>query len=145
MILDDKLMKYVLFKKRTENEVKQKCKTLKFEDDYIEKILEYLKENDYINDEKYIEKYIQNVMRLKNCSINEIKIDLLKRGIDDFFIEKNITEELEDFEMKSVIILAEKKIKTMDVEKLKRYLLNKGFSYSNVSKAIDNLKNIEDN
>ena len=29
MIVEDKLMKYVVFKKRTENEVKNKCKMLK--------------------------------------------------------------------------------------------------------------------
>ena len=145
MILDDKLMKYVVFKKRTEEEVKRKCKTLKYEEDNINEIIDYLKENEYINDEKYVVKYIQNVMRLKNCSINEIKIDLLKRGINDFLIEKYIDEELEEFEEKSAIILAEKKIKTMEVEKLKRYLLNKGFSYTNVAKAIDNLKDIDDN
>ena len=145
MILDDKLMKYVVFKKRTEKEVKQKCKMLKYEDNYIEEIIEYLKENEYINDEKYIVKYIQNVIRLKNCSVNEIKIDLIKRGIDDFLIEKYLNEELEEFEEKSAIILAKKKIKTMEKEKIKGYLLNKGFSYSNVSKAIDNLEDIEDN
>lgn len=145
MILEDKFMKYVVFKKRTENEVRRKCKTLKYDEENINEIIEYLKENDYINDEKYVEKYIQNVMRLKNCSINEIKIDLLKRGIDDDLIDKNITEELEEFEEKSAQILAEKKIKTMEIEKVKRYLLNKGFSYTNVSKAIDNLKDLDDN
>ena len=145
MILEDKFMKYVVFKKRTENEVRRKCETLKYDEENIDEIIEYLKENEYINDEKYIEKYIQNVMRLKKCSINEIKIDLLKRGIDDNLIDKYIDEELEEFEEKSAIILAEKKIKTMEIEKVKRYLLNKGFSYSNVSKAIDNLKDIDDN
>lgn len=145
MILEDKFMKYVVFKKRTESEVRKKCQTLKYNDENIDEIIEYLKENDYINDEKYVERYIQNVMRLKNSSINEIKIDLLRRGIEDSLIEKNITEELEEYEEKSAIILANKKIKTMEIEKLKRYLLNKGFSYSNASKAIDNLKDLDDN
>ena len=145
MILSDKLMKYVVFKKRTEKEIRDKCKMMKYEDDYIDEAITYLKENEYINDERYIEKYIQNIIKLKRCSINEIKIDLLKRGIADDLIDKYIDEELEAFEEESAKILAEKKIKTMEVEKIKRYLLNKGFSYSNVSKAIDNLPDIEDN
>jgi len=145
MIIEDKLMKYVVFKRRTINEVRQKCKLLKYSDETIEEIIEYLKENQYLNYLEYVEKYIQNTIRLKNCSINEIKMDLLKRGIDDDEIEKNITEELLEFETNSAKILASKKIKTMEIEKVKRYLLNKGFSYSNVAKAIDNLKNIEDN
>ena len=77
MIVDDKIMKYIVFKKRTEEELKNKCKMLKYDDETIEQIVEYLKENGYINDEVYVEKYIKNVMRLKSCSIREIKIDLM--------------------------------------------------------------------
>lgn len=145
MILEDKLMKYVVFKKRTENEVRQKCKLLKYDDEIIDEIIDYLKENEYINDEVYVERYIQNIMRLKNCSKNEIKIDLLKRGIDDDLIEKHMNEEIEEFESNSAQILALKKYKTMEIEKIKKYLINKGFSYSNVTKAIDNLQEIDDN
>ncbi len=145
MIIEDKLMKYVLFKKRTENEIRQKCKTLNYEENYIEEILEHLKECKYIDDDCYVDKYIKNVMKLKQVSINEIKIDLLRRGISKDLIEKHITEELEEYETNSAISLAEKKIKTMDKEKLKRYLLNKGFSYINISKAIDNLEDLDDN
>ena len=145
MIIEDKLMKFVLFKKRTENEVREKCKILKYNDELIEEIIDYLKENNYINDEIYVEKYIQNVMRLKNCSVNEIKIDLLRRGVDEGIIDKYINDEVYEFEEKSAEILAIKKIKTMEIQKLKKYLLNKGFSYNNVSKAIDNLTNLDDN
>ena len=145
MIIEDKLIKYVVFKKRTINEVRQKCKLLKYDEELTESILEYLCENGYLNDENYVERYIQNVMRLKNISINEIKIDLLRRGIEEELIEKYITEKVKEFETNSAQILAEKKIKTMEVEKVKRYLLNKGFSYINVTKAIDNLQVIDDN
>ena len=145
MILDDKLMKYVLFKKRTENEVRKKCKILKYEDENIEEIIRYLKENGYINDEIYIDKYIKNIMKLKNCSINEIKMDLMRRGVDEDLIEKYITPEVEEFEEKSAKVLASKKLKANEKEKVKKYLLNKGFSYSNVSKAIDNYDDLDDN
>lgn len=145
MIIEDKLMKYVLFKKRTENEVKQKCKLLNYNDEDIEEIIFYLKENQYIDDELYVDKYIKNVMRLKKCSVNEIKIDLMRRGIDDTLIEKYLTEEVYEFERESAQILVEKKLKTMEKEKVKKYLLNKGFSYDNVSKAIDNYTILDDN
>ena len=145
MIVDDKIMKYVVFKRRTENEVRQKCKLLKYDENMIDQIINYLKENEYLNDESYVEKYIQNVMRLKCCSINEIKIDLLKRGIDDDLIEKNINDELQEYETDSARMLAHKKNKTMDIEKIKKYLINKGFSYSNIAKAIDNLQDMVDN
>lgn len=145
MILDDKLIKYILYKKRTENEVRYKCKMLNYEEAYIDEIMEYLKENKYIDDEAYATRYIKNIMNLKSCSVNEIKMDLLKRGINENIIERNITDDVYKFEEKSALNLANKKCKNMEIEKIKRYLLNKGFSYDNVSKAIDNLKNLEDN
>lgn len=145
MIIEDKLMKYVIFKKRTENEVRSKCKILKYDEDRIDEIIEYLKENEYINDENYVSRYMQNVLKLKECSIKEIKIDLIRRGIDEELIEKYITEEIKEFEENSAKSLAKKKIKSMEIEKIKRYLLNKGFTYGNISKAIDNLENLEDN
>ncbi len=147
MIVDDKIMNYVLYKMRTKNEVRQKCKNLKLEDDYIDEIIEYLEEAGYINDSNYAKKYVENVMRLKNESANGIKIDLLRKGIDEDIIDNFIyTDEVAEFEEKSATILAEKKYRScMDIIKLKKYLLSKGFTYESISKAIDNLSIVEDN
>lgn len=146
MIVDNKLMKYVLFKKRTEKEIRQKCKQLDYSEEYTDEIVEYLKEAEYINDKVYVQKYIQNVLKLKTSSIFEIKMDLLRRGIDEDEIEKYIDDELYEFEERSAIALARKKYKAVgEIDKVKRYLMNKGYSRSNVSKAIDNLDDMRDN
>lgn len=147
MIIEDKLVRYVLFKRRTENEVRNKCKQLKYEDDYTDEVIEYLKEAEYINDKVYVEKYINNTKKLKHSSVNEIRMDLMRRGIDSDLIDIGLSEDsLYEFELESAIYLANKKFKSGDdIEKIKKYLLNKGYTYSNVSKAIDNLENIEDN
>ena len=148
MIIDDKVMKYVIFKKRTEKEVRQKCQKLQYTDEYIDEIIEYLSENNYINDKVYVEKYIQNVMRLKTSSIFEMKIDLLRRGVDEDYIENYINkncEELEEFEKESAIKLAKKKIASAEIEKVKKYLMSKGYKYDSISLAIDNLKEMTDN
>ena len=59
MIIDDKIMYYVLYKKRTESEVRKKCTTLNYENDYIDEILDYLKEAGYVNDEIYIKNILK--------------------------------------------------------------------------------------
>ena len=145
MIVDDKLMKYVLFKKRTRQEVKEKCHLLNYEEDYTEEVLNYLEENDYINDEVYTQKYIASVKRLKTVSRNEIKQDLLRRGVSEAIIEKYFDEDLQEFELQSAIKLIQKKARTMEVPKIKRFLQNKGYSYDIIRKAIDNCLEIEDN
>ena len=88
MILDDKLVSYVLYKKRTISEVREKCRKLGFTEEYIDEIIEYLVENGYLDDEKYVMKYILEIIKLKKKSRQEIKMDLIRRGIDEQLIEK---------------------------------------------------------
>lgn len=149
MIIEDKLMKYVVFKRRTKHEVKTKCQKLGYEKAYIDEIIKYLSENDYINDDTYIEKHIQNIMRLKRASIYEIKVDLLKRGINENKIEdyiENNEEALQEFEKQSAKIVTLKKLKSSEeIEKVKRYLRGKGYSYNSIREAIDNYNNLNDN
>ena len=68
MILDDKLVSYVLYKKRTISEVREKCRKLGFTEEYIDEIIEYLVENGYLDDEKYVMKYILEIIKLKKKS-----------------------------------------------------------------------------
>lgn len=141
MILDDKLMKYVLFKKRTTQEVRQKCKTLGFSEEYIEEIIAYLTENAYLDDEKYVMKYILNVIKLKKRSVEQIKFDLLRRGINENIIQKYITDELYQFELQSAIALANKKYKECsDILKTKKHLAGKGYSRQTINRAIEGLE-----
>lgn len=146
MIIDSKLMKYVIFKKRTEHEVREKCKTLNYTSDYIDEVVDYLKEAEYINDELYITKYINNILKLKKSSVAEVKLDFMKRGIDFDRVDSDLLETLYEHEKESAVYLAIKKHKSGDtIEKIKRYLNSKGYVYSNISNAIDNLKILDDN
>lgn len=147
MIIEDKLVRYVLFKKRTENEVRNKCTQLKYDEEYTDEVIEYLKEAGYLNDKVYVEKYINNVKKLKHASANEIRIDLMRKGVDSDLIDYGLSDDsINEFELESAIYLVNKKIKSgEDIEKVRKYLLNKGYTYSNVSKAIDNFENIDDN
>ena len=147
MIVDDKIMTYVLYKMRTVAETRRKCHMLKYEDDYIDEVIDYLVEAGYLNDDNYTKKYIENVLRLKNDSANGIKIDLMQKGVSEDIIEKYLySDEVKEFEENSCMILAEKKYKsTLDILKVKKFLINKGFTYDAVAKAIDNLDVVDDN
>ena len=91
-----KVLKYVLYKKRTEKEIITKFKS-QIEESMLEDIIEELKENGYISDENYIERAISEFMALKNLSIKEIKYKLMSKGISSSKIEdyfQNNREEL---------------------------------------------------
>ena len=124
-----KVLKYIMFKKRTENEIRNKFRT-QIQEEMLEEIIEYLKEAGYINDYNFIEKQVNEYMNLKNMSIQEIKYKLMVKGIERKLIEKYIEdniEELEEYEKKSAEKIKIKKSTQMDEQEIKQYLYKKGY------------------
>ena len=124
-----KILKYIMFKKRTENEIRKKFQK-DVEENILEDIIEYLKEAKYIDDYEYITKQVNEYMLLKTMSIKEIKYKLLAKGLDRNLIEDYISQnydELQEYEQKSMEKIKQKKSNSMDELKLKQYLRNKGY------------------
>ena len=129
-----KVMKFIVFKKRTEQEVRNKFAN-SIEENMLEDIIEYLKEANYLDDKEYIEKSINNFRLLKNLSLKEIKYKLLAKGlnkddIEDYFYENK--DDLNEYEKQSASNIYNKKKKNMDEEEIKQYLLKKGYNYDNI-------------
>lgn len=129
-----KVLKYVLYKKRSENEIRTKF-ALTIEENLLEDVIEYLKEAKYIDDTVYIERTINEIMALRNLSMKEIKYKLFAKGlnkslIEDYFYEHK--EELEEYEKKSAENIIYKKSSSMDKEEIKNYLLKKGYKMDNI-------------
>ena len=98
-----KVFKYIMYKKRTEYEVRIKFNKV-IQEDMLEDIIEYLKEAGYINDLNYIQRAVSEFMALKNLSIKEINYKLYSKGIKKQLIEDYIDkhyEELNEYENKS--------------------------------------------
>lgn len=133
-----KILRYILYKKRSENEVRTKFEK-SIEENLLEDIIEYLKEAKYIDDKEYIRKTINNFIALKNLSKREIQYKLLSKGlkkedIEDYFCENK--EELEEYEIKSAENIIYKKSTSMEQEEIKQYLLKKGYKLENINKAL---------
>ena len=124
-----KVFKYITYKKRTEQEVRNKFKG-QIEEQMLEEIIEYFKEAKYIDDYEFVEKQVREYMNLKTMSITEIKYKLLTKGIDKNIIENYISkkeEELEEYEKKGIEKIKLKKAGTMEEQELKQYLYRKGY------------------
>ena len=131
-----KVMTYILYKKRTESEVRKKfCNAM--EEEILNDIIEYVKEAGYINDQEYIKKLVQEYMNLKEMSIRELKLKLYQKGIyaDEIndYIDEN-REMLEEYELNSARKVFDKKKNLNDKQKITRYLLNRGFDPDILSK-----------
>ena len=137
-----KVLKYILYKKRSEYEIRNKF-SKSIEENLLDDIIEYLKEAKYIDDGQYLEKTINNFMILKNLSIKEIQYKLISKGLNKNLIEDyiyNENEELNNYEIKSAKNIIYKKSNTMELEDIKVYLIKKGYKIENINSAIEQYK-----
>ncbi len=136
-----KILKYIIYKRRTEQEIRKKFQN-EFNEEMFEDIIDYLKEAKYIDDEEYIEKIVNNFRILKNLSNIELKFKLISKGleknlIEDYFYENR--EELEEYEIKSAINIIMKKSRDLEKEEIKMYLLKKGYRQSSINSAFEDI------
>ena len=134
-----KVLKYILYKRRTEQEIKTKFIST-IPEDILEDIIQYLKDAKYIDDKQYIEKAVNNFKLLKNLSIKELTYKLLSKGlskndIEDYIYENR--EELNKYEQNSARNIIYKKQKEMEIEEIKQYLYKKGYKNDNIVKVIE--------
>ncbi len=134
-----KVLKYIIFKKRTEYEVRKKFSST-IDNEMLDDIIDYLKEAKYINDEEYIKKLVYEFINLKNLSIREIEYKLISKGINRNIIEDyiyNNRDDLEEYEIKSAKNIINKKSSSMEIEEIKQYLLKKGYKSENIKEALE--------
>lgn len=134
-----KVLKYILYKKRTENEIRTKFLGT-IEENLLEDIIEYLKQAQYIDDKEYTRKTVNNFIALKNLSIKELKYKLLSKGLNKNDIEDYIydnKDELEQYEIKSISNIIYKKSTSMEIDEIKQYLIKKGYKIENINSAIE--------
>ena len=134
-----KVLKYIIFKKRTEYEVRKKFSST-IDNEMLDDIIDYLKEAKYINDEEYRKKLVYEFINLKNLSIREIEYKLISKGINRNIIEDyiyNNRDDLEEYEIKSAKNIINKKSSSMEIEEIKQYLLKKGYKSENIKEALE--------
>ena len=126
--LRSKMLKYILYKKRTEQEVRQKfCEE---EENAVEDAIVYFKELKYIDDEDYIERSVQEFVNLKNLSIKEIGYKLCQKGVSKSKVEDYMEthqEELLLYEFQSAQNIWNKKKKNLEGTEIEKFLYQKGY------------------
>ena len=123
-----KVFKYITYKKRTEQEVRNKFRG-QIEEEMLEEIIDYLKEAKYLDDYEFIEKQVREYMNLKTMSIKEMKYKLSAKGLDRKLIERYIEnnyEQLKQYEQKCIEKIKNKK-SGIEEEQINQYLYRKGY------------------
>ena len=139
--LKTKVLKYIMYKKRTEQEIIRKFSSVDNQE-ILEDVIKNFKEIGYINDESYIERAVAEFMNLNNLSRKELKYKLMSKGINtnvmDNYFENNI-DKLEYYEINSARNIILKKQYNMDEQQLIQYLLKKGYKIESIKKATNDI------
>ncbi|MGN1299855.1 MAG: regulatory protein RecX [Clostridia bacterium] len=134
-----KVLKYILYKKRSKQEVKNKFYNT-IENEMLDNIIEELEENGYIDDNNYIERAVNEYKALNNLSLKEVRYKLMGKGIPNDLIEDYISnhqEQMEEYEIMSAKTIIIKKQNTMEEEAIIQFLIKKGYKTGNIRKAIE--------
>lgn len=134
-----KVMNYIVYKKRTRQEVINKFETT-IPEDILEDIITYTEEAGYLNDIEYIKKAINEFIFLKNLSIKEISYKLMGKGIERDKIEDYISdnkEELENYELQSARNIKSKKASILTEDEIREYLRKKGYKQDIIKRVLE--------
>lgn len=119
---------------RTEHQIYDKLKQGEYPDSVIRKAIEYIKEYDYVNDERYAQAYVEYHKQKK--SMRQLESDLIKKGIDMRIV--NETLQLEENKIDESILICNwiedrkidmEHISRKELQKLYQFLLRKGFAH----------------
>ena len=137
--LKNKILKYIVYKKRTEQEIRQKFSDE--DENMVEDAIEYLKELNYINDNIYIERTVKEFMALKNMSIKELSYKICQKGVSKSLVDDYICQNKEsmlEYEISSAKAIIKKK-SSLELQEIKEFLFKKGYMSESVSIAFDEL------
>ena len=140
---------HLSFKQRTAKEVKDYLSQHDIQAEIISQVLDNLKKDNWINDRKYANSFIQSNLLTGDKGAFVLKQKLSQKGISSTIIE----EELSQFDLTELTNkVAEKLLKKYQgklpskalQDKILQSLINKGFSYSQAKTAYQHLEIEED-
>lgn len=131
---------------KSEYELRLKMQDKGFDSVLIDNAIKKLKEQKYLDDERYCEMFINDKINISKYGVRKIKEALCFKGIDKETIEEKIKIISAEDEEERAFDLGRKKFLSLNevdtrkkAYKLSNYLIGKGFEYETVKKAVKNL------
>ena len=137
-----KLEAFCAYQERCTQEVRMKLDRLGADESLSLEAIKHLKENNFLDDRRFVDAYVQGKLRIKKWGRQKIKAALFQKRIDTKLIQEGIYAFISDEEYQGVIeSLIERKNRELSSEKnpqikkqkLMRFLLSRGFQYDEFS------------
>ncbi len=142
----EKALRLLEFRSHSERELALKLKRAGARAEYIEAVLEYLRQYGLVDDAAYAKRAAADLKNLKKFGKRRIRAELKNRGIASELAEEALAE-LEDEEAEALLPLVEKKLAgnfaRKNVEKCIRYFAYRGYGYDDIKACIEQIKGEE--
>ena len=142
----DKMAKYCAYQERCVKDVKDKLKTFDIAEEEKKKILDYLLDNRFVNDERYVKAFVQGKVNQSGWGVNKIRFHLVQKGIAKELIDEALGQTDEETYRQRLINILKTKAKTVKAvneferkRKLATYAMQKGFESSLIWEVLKEL------
>ena len=130
----DKIAKYCAYQERCVKDVRDKMKTYDISQEDREKILDYLLDNRFVNDERFAKSFVRGKINQSGWGMNKIRFHLVQKGIAKDIINEALQQTDEAVYRQRLIDILKTKSKTVKADsdfekkrKLAAYAIQKGF------------------
>lgn len=135
---------------QSEKKIREKL-SYDFEESIIDKVIIFLKNNNFINDDILAQKIVNTNINLNKCGINKIKQNLYIKGINKNSIDEALSDVDYNIEFENAMYLAKKRydrIKNEDnrkiYQKISQHLAYKGFNYDIIKRVLNKILNFDE-
>lgn len=130
--------KLLSYRARSTGEIRDYLKRKKYEDEIVDRVIEFLTDRDFLNDEKFALQWAESRTAIKQSSVRQIKSELRQKKVSNEIINKVIDEQPIDevAVLKQLIAKKRTQLKYRDDLKLMQYLGRKGFNYDKILIAL---------
>ena len=142
----DKMAKYCAYQERCVKDVRDKLKTFDISQEDRDKILEYLLDNRFANDERFAKSFVRGKINQSGWGLNKIRFHLAQKGIAKDIIDEALEQTDEEVYRQRLIAILNTKAKTVKAEndfekkrKLAAYAMQKGFEAALVWEVLKDL------
>lgn len=129
-----KILSFIALRPRSESEIRQRL--IEYGATDLDSIISELKANQLINDQFFAEWFVDSRVRSNQRSNYQLRRELQAKGISEDIISNLLSPDLQS---QSLLNLIHKKSRTLSRDKLLKYLLGRGFSYSQIQAKLDEI------
>lgn len=132
----EKILNLLSYRLRSEWELRDYLKRKKQPTALADEILNKLRKNGYIDDQRFAERWIQNRRLLKPISTRKLRQELLQKRIDHTVIDKALARDDVD-ELDALRQLVERKQRQYpDKQKFMAFLARRGYNYEDIKTVL---------